>query len=106
MLELTNENYAQEVTEAKEPVVIDFWASWCGPCRAMAPVFEAVSKELAGKAKFVKIDTDSQPELATAFHIRSIPTFVVVKDGKPVALTTGVKSKPSFQSWVEGALNV
>lgn len=100
MIQVTDSNFQQEVQESDLPVVIDFWAGWCGPCRMMAPVFEEVSKELAGKAKFVKIDTDATT-LAGQFRVRGIPSFVVVKGADVVAMTSGAQPKGKFKQWVE-----
>lgn len=100
MLEVTNSNFEAEVTNSELPVVIDFWADWCGPCRMMAPVFEEVSKELADRAKFVKVDTDNT-NLAMQFHVRGIPSFVIVKQGAVIGMTSGAQPKGKFKQWVE-----
>lgn len=85
--------FQSKVLEANEPVLVDFFATWCGPCRMMAPVIEEVSEEMAGKASVYKIDTDEAPEIAQQYGIMSIPTFIVFKDGKPAAQTLGAQPK-------------
>lgn len=100
MIEVADNNFDVEVKESELPVVIDFWAAWCGPCRTMAPVFEEVSKELAGRVKFVKVDTDAS-NIAAQFHIRSIPTFVIVKGDEVISTTSGAQPKTKFKEWIE-----
>ena len=93
MIIVTKENFEQEVLNNKLPVLVDFWASWCGPCRMLMPTLEALSKELAGKAVIAKINVDEQPELAAQFGVMSIPTLVVVRGGQVVSSAVGVQPK-------------
>lgn len=86
--ELTTANFEAET--AKGLFVVDFWAPWCGPCRTMGPIFEAVAEKASDKATFVKVNIDDSPEVATRFGVRSIPTLVVLKDGAEVDTHTGV----------------
>ncbi len=81
-LEITDANFAKEVEQSDIPVLIDFWAVWCGPCRMIAPIVEELAGEYQGKAKIGKLDVDSNPGVATKFGIRSIPTILIFKGGK------------------------
>lgn len=81
-LEITDANFAKEVEQSDIPVLIDFWAVWCGPCRMIAPIVEELASEYQGKAKIGKLDVDSNPGVATKFGIRSIPTILIFKGGK------------------------
>ena len=90
---VTSENFASEVEKSKLPVIADFWATWCGPCRMLSPILEEAEKELDGKAVVAKINVDEQPGLAEKFSVTSIPTLVVFKDGKAVKKSIGVISK-------------
>lgn len=92
VLHLTKENFEKEVLQAKEPVLVDFWASWCGPCQMVGPIVEEVAGEVTD-AKICKVDVDDQPELARQFRVMSIPTLMVFKDGQTVKREVGAKSK-------------
>ncbi len=92
MIIVTKENFEQEVLNNKLPVLVDFWASWCGPCRELGPVVDALGEELTD-VKVVKINVDEERELAKKYRIFSIPTLVVIKDGQPVNKSVGVKSR-------------
>lgn len=92
-IEITNANFKNEVMESKEPVLIDFWASWCGPCKMLSPIIEDIASEAKTNAKICKVNVDEQSELASKFNVMSIPTLVVVKEGKVVNTSVGVKSK-------------
>ncbi len=81
---LTDENFQEEVLNADVPVLVDFWAVWCGPCRVIAPVIEQLAEEFEGRAKIAKLDVDHNPQTAMAFGIRSIPTLLFFKDGQVV----------------------
>ena len=92
-LTITKENFEAEVLQSKEPVLIDFWASWCGPCRMLSPVISEIAEESSGKFKVGKVNVDEQEELAAMFRISSIPTLGVLKDGKVTNSSVGVRSK-------------
>lgn len=91
-IRITEENFEQEVLQSDKTVLIDFWASWCGPCKMLAPVIEELAEEVQD-AKICKIDIDEQPELAEKYDVMSIPTLVVFKNGKVVRQAVGVQSK-------------
>lgn len=96
VITITNENYNDEVINSPVPVLLDFWATWCGPCRMLSPIVDEIANEVEGKAKVGKINVDEQPELAQQFGIMSIPTLVFMKDGKMVAKEVGVRSKQAI----------
>ena len=99
-------NAEQFESEAKKSAVavVDFSATWCGPCRMLAPVLEQISEELAGKANFYNVDVDDDGELAAGFHISSVPTVLILKNGKVVDQSLGFKPGLAMKSWIEGNL--
>jgi thioredoxin 1 len=99
-LHVTKENFETEVLKSDKPVLIDFWAPWCGPCKMLGPVVEEVAGETAGKAKVCKVNVDEQPEIAEAFGVSSIPTLVVMKDGKVTNAAVGFKPKASLLAMI------
>ncbi len=100
-IKITKHNFEQEVINAKEPILLDFWAAWCMPCRRLAPTIEEISEELAGMIKVGKINIDEESELASRFRIMSIPTLMVFKDGKIFARSVGVKQKKDIVRMLE-----
>ena len=93
VITITKENYNEEVINSPVPVLLDFWATWCGPCRMLSPIVDEIANEVEGKAKVGKINVDEQPELAQQFGIMSIPTLVFMKNGEMTAKEVGVRSK-------------
>lgn len=93
VINLTSENFEHEVGEARVPVLVDFWASWCGPCKMMGPVVEQIADEMGESAKVCKINIDEQPELASKYNVMSIPTFILLKNGSEVNRTVGAMPK-------------
>ncbi len=100
-LHITKENFENEVLKSDRPVLLDFWASWCGPCRMVSPIIDEIAEETTDK-KVCKINVDEQPELAQAFGVMSIPTLVVMKDGEVVGQSVGVKSKEAILHMLNG----
>ena len=96
VLHLTKHNFEKEVLQTEKTVLLDFWAPWCGPCRMVSPIVDEVGEEVGESVKVAKINVDEQPELAQAFQVMSIPTLVVMKSGKPVSASVGVKSKDAI----------
>ncbi len=97
----TDDNFGEEVIKSKEPVLVDFFAEWCGPCKMMAPVIDELAKEFEGKWKIGKCDVDASPETAQKFGVQSIPTLIVFKDGKEVDRMVGFQSKDALMNKLE-----
>lgn len=97
-LTLNQENFNSTVTATAQPVLVDFWAEWCGPCKMIAPVLNELAAEQAGRAVVAKVNIDEQPQLAAQFGIRSIPTLIVFKNGQPVRTLVGAQPKSALNA--------
>jgi thioredoxin 2 len=93
-------SFNKHLTRSELPIVVDFWAPWCGPCRQFAPTFSQVAKQFAGKAQFIKVNTEQQQQLAAQYAIRSIPSLMIFKGGKKVADLAGALPAPQFTQWL------
>lgn len=99
-----NSNFETNVLQSAEPVVVDFWAEWCGPCKMIAPALEEISAEYAGKVKIAKLNIDENPELAAQYGVRSIPTLMLFKDGQVADTKVGAAPKTALSAWIGGAV--
>lgn len=95
---LTEQNFEEEVLKSDKPVLVDFWATWCGPCRMLAPTIAQIAEEQEGVIKVGKVDIDDNPELADMFHISGVPTLIVFENGKIKNATVGVQPKASIEA--------
>lgn len=100
-LKITKQNFEKEVLKSDKPVLLDFWATWCGPCKMVAPIVDQVADEIKNAAKIGTVNIDEEPELAEVFNVMSIPTLVSLKDGKVVKSTVGVQNKETIMSMVQ-----
>ncbi len=101
---VTDKDFEQEVLKSDQPVLVDFWAEWCGPCRALGPSIDAVAQEKSGALKVVKVNIDENPNAPSKYGVRSIPTLLIFKGGEVVAQTVGSMPKSDLVKWVEGAI--
>ena len=102
---VSDTTFEQEVLKSQEPVVVDFFAEWCGPCKAMAPALDLVATEMKGKVKFAKLDVDQNPQVTQKFHIQAMPTLMIFKGGKVAAQRVGaLTQKKQLQDWVNGSI--
>ena len=103
-IKVTDASFEEQVLKSSEPVVVDFWAEWCGPCRTIAPSLEEIASEMKGKVKVVKLNIDENPGVAGKLGIRSIPTLILFKDGKAAAQKVGAAPKGELVRWISGAI--
>ena len=96
-LAITSDNFDTEVLQSQTPVLIDFWAPWCGPCRTVSPIVDELADELEGSVKVVKINVDEEPEIASRFNVMSIPMLAVIKEGKLAATSVGARPKADIR---------
>lgn len=103
-VELDAAAFERQLAASDVPLVVDFWAPWCGPCRAMAPQFERAARELEPEVRLAKVNTEVEPDIAARFGIRSIPTLIAFRGGRELARQAGAQDAPSLVRWVRGAL--
>ena len=98
---VSDSTFENEVTESKTPVLVDFWAQWCGPCKSIAPILDDLAQKYAGKVRIVKLDVDSNPATPPKFGVRGIPTLILFKDGQVKATQVGLLSKTELQGFID-----
>ena len=103
-VKVDNNNFRKDVLEAEGPVVVDFWAEWCGPCKMIGPSLEEIAAEMSGKVKITKLNIDENPELAAQYGVRSIPTLMIFKQGDVADMKVGAAPKTVLSNWINGAV--
>ena len=99
---VTDQSFETEVLKASEPVLVDFWAEWCGPCKMIAPALDELAGEFAGRLTVAKVNIDENPTTPNAYAVRGIPTLILFKDGKPAATQVGALPKSRLKDWIAG----
>ncbi|ODN69496.1 Thioredoxin C-1 [Methylobrevis pamukkalensis] len=103
-MKVTDTSFEADVIGAGKPVVVDFWAEWCGPCRMIAPALEEIANEMDGSVTIAKLDIDQNQNTAIKYGVRSIPTLILFKDGQPAAMKVGAASKTDLKNWIANAI--
>ena len=101
---VSDDSFEAQVLKAPGPVLVDFWAEWCGPCKMIGPALEEIAAEMKGKVTVAKVNIDDNPMSPNTYGVRGIPTMILFKDGKPVATKVGAAPKSALKAWVAGAL--
>lgn len=104
LFNVTDDSFQKEVLQAEQPTIVDFWATWCGPCRMIGPIFEELSKEYAGKVKFAKVNVDENPKTPATYGVRGIPTLMMFKGGQIVDQVVGAVPKSHLENVIKKAL--
>ena len=103
--EAGDDDFAQVAEQSPVPVLVDLWATWCGPCRMVSPALERIATERAGQLKLVKVDVDSAPRLSERFQVRAVPTLMVLRNGEVLVRQAGAAPEPALRHWLDGALS-
>ena len=101
---VSDATFESEVLKSTEPVLVDFWAEWCGPCKMIAPALEDIATEFKGRVRVAKVNIDENPQSPNTYGVRGIPTLILFKDGKPAATKVGAAPKSALRDWVAGSL--